>query len=112
MFRALRLLVVLLIAIVLVLIAVANRDPVPLQVMPDALAGIFQIEFQVPLFVLMIVLGGGGFALGFSWEYLREWRIRAEARRNRRTAEKLEREVKDLRAQSGEVEDDVLALLK
>ena len=112
MFRFVRLLIVLVLALVLVVIAVANRDPVPIQIMPDQLAGIFQIELEVPLFLLMVVLGGGGFVLGFSWEYLREWRIRAEGRKHRRAAQSLEREVKQMKAEQGVEEDDVLALLK
>lgn len=112
MFRLIRLSLVVVLALFLVVIAVANRDPVVVQLLPADLAGILSLSFEVPLFVLMIVLGGGGFALGFSWEYLREWHIRSEARRNKKAAQSLEREIKSMKAEQGVEEDDVLALLK
>ncbi|MBB5516714.1 putative integral membrane protein [Rubricella aquisinus] len=112
MFRFARLILLALLALFLILLAVANRDTVTLQLMPDQLAGIFQVTGDVPLFVLMIVMAGGGFALGYSVEYIREWKIRSEARRAKKEAKVLEQEVKSLRAKTGDDEDDVLALLK
>ncbi|MGB0497690.1 MAG: LapA family protein [Rubricella sp.] len=112
MFRALRIVLLALFALVLIVLAVANRDPVTIRLLPDQMAGILQIEQQVPLFLLMIVLGGGGFTLGYFWEYLREWKIRRAAARDRREKQKLEAEVEKLRKASGEDEDDVLALLQ
>lgn len=112
MFRFVRLILLALLALFLILLAVANRDTVTLQLMPDQLAGIFQISGEVPLFVLMVVMAGGGFTLGFSWEYIREWKIRTEARRAKKEAKVLQDEVKTLRAKTGDDEDDVLALLK
>lgn len=112
MFRFLRVFFLAVLAIVLIIIAVANSQTVPLRMLPPELSGMFQMEVQVPLFLLLSVFGGAGFAIGFSWEYLREWRIRAEGRKHRNAARALEREVKSLKAAQGVEEDDVLALLK
>ncbi|MEL6582435.1 MAG: lipopolysaccharide assembly protein LapA domain-containing protein [Pseudomonadota bacterium] len=112
MLRLIRLGLVIVLALILVVIAIANRDTVVVQLLPSDLSGIFALNFEVPLFVLMVILGGGGFALGFSWEYLREWSIRAEARRAKKAAQSLEREIKSMKAEQGVEEDDVLALLK
>ena len=52
--------------------------------------------------------------IGFLWEWVREYRIRAEARVKAREVEVLRREIEQLRgaAAGAKSEDDVLALLE
>ncbi len=101
------------VAIILVIVALANRDLVTLHVSPDDIAAFLPIEnsFDVPLFVVILASVVAGLLIGFVWEYIREFRQRAEAAKTRRALVRLEREVSTLRAKAGEGQDDVLALL-
>ena len=103
-----------LLAVILVIVALANREPVTLSLLPDELALFlgFNGVIVLPLF-LVIVLGiACGLLLGFVWEWVRERRYRAEARRQRREKERLEREVAQARQPGARRGDDVLALLE
>ena len=101
-------------AIILICVALANRDIVTLALLPSGLAGIFGTNFQaqLPLYVVIFASILFGLLVGFVWEWLREHKHRAEARRNAREAGKLEREVRRLKGEKHQGKDDVLALLE
>lgn len=103
------------VALCLILIGLANRDVVTLRAMPEALGNLLGIspDIQLPLFVVFFIGVGGGLVIGFLWEWVREHRIRAEARGKTREVAALRREVDELRGSVAEAEgqDDVLALL-
>ena len=102
------------VALVLVVLALANRAVVSVQLVPDELAVLlpFENSYELPMFVVIFGAIIAGLLIGFVWEYFREHHIRAEAARKKREVNKLEREVKGLRERSGEGKDDVLALLE
>ncbi|SLN59223.1 hypothetical protein AQS8620_02633 [Aquimixticola soesokkakensis] len=103
-----------LLAIVLIALALANRAPVTLQLLPADLALLvgFSLSFTVPVFVLFF---GGiimGLLVGFVWEWMRESKQRSEARKNSRENTHLKREVDRLKVDKAKQEgDEVLALL-
>ena len=102
------------VALVLVLLALANREPVTLTVLPDNLAEWVNWNFIVTLPPFLVILGGivAGLLIGFVWEWFREHRQRAEAKAQRRERDRLAREVAQLRGQKRESQDDVLALVE
>jgi uncharacterized integral membrane protein len=112
--RAIKYLFLILVAIALVILALANRDPVTLTLLPQELALWSGVDLAIELPLFLVILGGvvTGLLVGFVWEWLREHRYRSEARHNRREARKLEREVQDLRGRRNENRDDVLALVE
>jgi lipopolysaccharide assembly protein A len=112
--RFLRYLFLAVVAIVLVIVALANRAPVEISVLPPELADFLPISNSYSLPLFLVILGAilMGLLIGFIWEYFREHRIRAEAARRKRELNRLEREVRGLREKSGESKDDVLALLE
>ena len=83
-------------AIVLIVVATANRAAVTLHLLPDTVEGLigFSAEITLPLFV--VIFGGiiAGVLIGFVWEWLREHKHRAEAARRTREVESLERELR------------------
>ncbi|GIX12444.1 MAG: hypothetical protein KatS3mg118_0403 [Paracoccaceae bacterium] len=99
------------ILIVVVVLAVANREMVELRLMPDALAFIYQRSLRMPLFLVLLLTLLLGVALGYVLEWGREMRQRREAAEAKRTIARLQREVEELRRKAGEGQDDVLALL-
>ncbi len=116
MMRYFRYAVLAIIAIAMITVALANRGPVQLSLMPDDLAGLFGISpelntMELPLFVVIFVGILAGVLLGFVWEWLREHKHRAAAAEARREASRLNREVSALRTDKEE-KDDVLALLE
>ena len=100
--------------ICLITVALANRGAVTLRLMPEGMADLTGLSFQVQLPLFLVIFAGivAGLLIGFVWEWLREHKHRAEAARKAREVGQLEREVRRLKASEGEGKDDVLALLE
>ena len=100
----------------LILIGLANRDMVTVRAMPEALGDLLGLspDIQLPLFVVIFAGVGAGLMIGFFWEWMREHRIRSEARSKTREVQSLKREVDQLKGQAAgaKSDDDVLALLE
>jgi lipopolysaccharide assembly protein A len=114
MIRFIRYLFLALLAIGLLTVAIANRDPVTLQALPQDM-GLFlglSWSLQLPLFLVMFGGIGVGLLIGFFWEWARESKHRATASTKAREVARLEREVTKLRSVQAGPEDEVLALLE
>jgi len=103
-------------AIVLVVVCLANRGTVTLSTLPDGLAAIpgmgwLALSVEVPLFI--VVLGGLllGFAIGELFDWLREYKYRAEASRKKAEVKTLERKLKRTQDERDKDKDEVLAIL-
>lgn len=103
-----------LVAIVLIVVGLANRGMVTLRAMPEALGALFGVspDIELPLFVVIFLGVAAGLLIGFLWEWLREHKHRAEARRKTREVNVLQREVGRLKTEKHEGKDEVLALLE
>ncbi len=101
------------VGIVLLVVALANRGPITLRVLPDELAAFAGWNSEVTLPAYIVILGGivAGLLIGFVWEWLREHKHRAAAVQNRRERERLEREVSRLKTPEPGSGDEVLAIL-
>ena len=97
--------------LMLVLLALANREIVTLAVLPKELSGIFPVSIQLPMFVVIMLSMLAGLLIGYVLEYFREHKLRREAAAKKREVANLSREVDALKKQAGTEEDDVLALL-
>ncbi|WP_019955441.1 lipopolysaccharide assembly protein LapA domain-containing protein [Yoonia vestfoldensis] len=104
------------VALCLILIGLANRDPVTVRAMPVWLSDLLGLspDVTLPLFVVIFIGVGAGLAIGFLWEWVREYRIRADARAKSREVEALRSELQQMRTASvgAKSEDDVLVLLE
>ena len=100
----------------LILIGLANRGVVTVRAMPEPMADLLGLspDVSLPLFVVIFLGVGAGLLIGFLWEWVREHRIRADARSKTREVDALRREVEQLRgaAAGAKSDDDVLALLE
>ena len=101
------------ILICLVLVAVANRETVVLNLVPEPLMPLLPFEgtLSLPLFVVTIASIAAGLVLGYLFEWLRERKIRKQVGQKTRQVSKLESEVERLKRKTGEDEDEILALL-
>lgn len=101
-------------AVVLITVALANREVVTLRLLPEELAGFLGFSWQVPLPLFIIIFLGivAGIMIGFVWEWLREYKLRAKGKRAERAAVALSKEVQTLKEKGAEPGDDVLALLE
>jgi len=101
-------------AVALVLVALANRGLVTVQVLPNELAHLAALNpsYDMPLFIVMF--GGvlAGLVIGFIWEWIREAGERAAATRQAREMERLKSEVRRLKGEKHQGKDEVLALLE
>jgi uncharacterized integral membrane protein len=111
--RYLKYLFLIVVALALVLMAMANRETVTLEVIPEDLAAWFGIQYAIEMPLFVVILGGVmlGILVGFVWEWLREHRQRAEAKTHKRTAQALEREVQTLKGPARDTQDEILALV-
>ncbi|MEI4471002.1 LapA family protein [Frigidibacter sp. MR17.24] len=114
MIRYLRIALTALVALVLLVLALANRDPVALRLLPGDMGAFMGLGagIQMPLFVVIIVAVLLGLAVGFTWEWARESGHRKAARSHARQAAQLKREVSTLRTETQRPQDEVLALLE
>ena len=110
--RYIRYLVLGVLAIVLITIALANRQPLTLRLLPEELTGLLGFSWQItlPAFILILLAIAAGILLGFVWEWIREHKHRRDANQQRKERERLEREVRKVQP-SDKQGDDVLALL-
>ena len=111
--RYIRYLILAVIGVALIAVALANREPVALKLLPEGLARIAGMNQSIQLPLFLVIFGGvvAGVLIGFIWEWLREHKHRAEVTRKEREVGKLEREVKKLKGEKNQGKDDVLALL-
>ena len=111
--RFIRPLFVTLLAIILIAIALANREIVTLNAFPanfgQYLGGTWSI--QLPLFLVIFLAIVFGVVVGLIWEWLREAHIRREARARASQVAQLEREVGQLRDRHASPRDEVLAIV-
>jgi uncharacterized integral membrane protein len=90
-------LILLPVAILVVLLAVANRAPVLVSLDPFT-AGDPQISFRLPLYALLFATAALGVVIGGVGSWFAGARVRRERREARREAERLRREAERLRA--------------
>lgn len=111
--RTIKYIILALIALGLVIVGFANRDPVTLTLFPDELVHFIKFNASITLDTYVVVFGGiaAGLLLGFFWEWLREHKHRSEAVAQRREKAQLAREVKKLKADKPEGKDEILALV-
>jgi lipopolysaccharide assembly protein A len=111
--RSLRFVFWALVAVVLIVIGMANRGVVTLRLLPDGLTGLAGLSpgIDLPLFVVIFLGIALGLLIGFVWEWLREAQLRATARARHREVEALKSEVGRLKSQANVGKDEVLALL-
>ena len=111
--RIIRMLFIALLALVLIVLALANRGPVTVRALPENFDGWLGSAWAmtVPLFLLIFVAILIGVVLGLVWEWLREAQLRAESARRARDIAELEREVGTLRSRNVQPRDEVLAIL-
>lgn len=113
MLRALRYLVIAAIGIVLLTVALANRGPVMVRLLPDDMAAFLGLPAGMEMPLFLPIFGGiiGGLLIGFVWEWWREGQHRSTATTKSREVARLERELALLKGAKGEQQDDILALL-
>ena len=111
MFRLIRYGILAVIMIVVVFLALANREMVVVHLVPVELSRIYSRSFELPLFVVILASILLGLILGYGLEYLREFKHRKAAAERARKVRKLEGEVHGLKKRTGHSDDDVLSLL-
>ena len=101
-----------LLGIVLITLALANREPVTLKLLPGELAELVGVPYQmtIPLFLALFAMIALGLLVGFVWEWFREHKHRAEAARQAKEARRAKKELAAERTRDGK-QDEVLALL-
>lgn len=99
--------------LVLISVALANRGMVALNLLPDAIAGLFGINYSIslPLFVVIFASIIAGLLIGFVWEWMREYKHRAGKSKAERELHRTKREIRRLKGKQAEDQDEVLALL-
>ena len=111
--RYIRTAILVALAIILVTIALANRGPMTLRVLPEPLQDLLGVtwELTLPIFVVLVLAIGAGLLLGFVWEWVREHKHRSAAVTERRKREDLEKQMTQHVPKEGKG-DDTLALVE
>ncbi|ANT62754.1 MULTISPECIES: lipopolysaccharide assembly protein LapA domain-containing protein [Roseobacteraceae] len=100
-------------AIVLICVALANRGPATLNLLPTEMAELLNFQYTVTVPVFIVIFGGivAGLLIGFVWEWLREHKHRAVAAQRKTEVKRLERQLKKTQDERDKDKDEVLAIL-
>ena len=114
MIRFLKYLFLAALAVVLLTVALANRQEVTLTLLTPELADFARFNWTVETPLFLVVFGGivAGLLIGFVWEWLREAKHRQTVAARERQVRDLKKEVIKLRGQKTDTEDDVIAILE
>ena len=79
-----------LLGLVLLVLALANRDPTVLRLVPESFPFVpaLQGSIVVPVFVVMFGGAAVGILIGFTWEWFREFGRRVDKSRSQRKLKK------------------------
>ena len=115
--RVVKIVFLAIVAVVLILVALANAQAVTLRLLPETMGNFMGLTWAVTLPMFVVILGAVviGILIGFVVVYARERKHRTAARHERREREGLEREVTKMRS-TGETRsdrsgDDIVALI-
>ena len=102
--RYVRYLCIAIFAVALISVALANRQMVTLQLLPSELPFDFAVNPSIEMPLFLVILGSivVGLLVGFIWEWIREYGIRAEGAKQAREKRRLEREVARLKDEKHE----------
>lgn len=111
--RFIRMMFIGLLAVVLIAVALANRQLVTLKLFPASVDQFIGREWAVdlPLFLIIFLAVAFGMVVGLVWEYLREAHLRREADRRSSEIARLKREVGHLRDEHAGPNDEILAIV-
>ena len=111
--RFLKYIVLVLLAAGILVLSLANRGPMTLQLLPEDLAAFvgYNQSIELPVFLVILMGVGVGLLIGFIWEWLREYRHRADAARARAEARQLRAKIAREGGGSQREGDDVLSIL-
>lgn len=114
LFRFVKYLVLVVLALGVVTLSLANREMMTLQLLPEDLAAFvgFNQSIELPVFLVILLGVAAGLLIGFIWEWLREFRYRSEASRARAEAKQLKERLAREGAAPKRGGEDVLALLE
>ena len=112
--RCFRCLLLILVAVGLISVSLANRELVGLSFLPPILADAlgFQINLELPLFIVIFSCVVVGLILGSFWEWLRTTKQRLSLRLYRREVARLSKEIIELKPVGNLDQDDVLELIE
>lgn len=113
MTRYIRVIFLTCLSIIILTLAVANRELVDIRILPSELEGFFGdgMIFSIPIFVLFLCGVIFGLFVGFVWEWIREMKLRSASSRKSKELAKVENELNQLKRDSGHNDDEVLLLL-
>lgn len=111
--RYLRMLFVVVLAVALITLALANRQIVDVSLLPAQVGQYLNGTWsaRMPLFLVIMLSLLVGMVLGLVWEWMREAHLRQESSRRAFELQKLEREVGGLRQTHAAPRDEVIAIL-
>ncbi len=109
--RYIRYIILAVFMIALVSLALANRSPVMVALLPEGLPMAANFQIELPLFAIIFASILVGLVLGYVLEFFREHKYRKKAAVKNREAAQLSAQVAQLKKESGKDDDDVLAIL-
>ena len=113
--RIVRFIIIFFISILLLILALLNRQYVDFRFLPNNLSDQLGVSGSItlPLFILTFFIGIlVGLLLGFFWEYLREHKYRKALSQKTKKVKVLENEIKKLKNITNNEADQILELLE
>lgn len=112
--RYIKYLLLAVITIAVLVLSLANRQSVELNLFPEAVATMigFNASVQLPLFVVSFLSIAVGLLIGILLEWIREYRIRAEGARTKKELRRVHKELKSDKAAVKDQGREILDLIE
>ena len=100
------------VAIVLIFIALANREIILISLVPEELSFIgYNFQLNTPIFFIFFAGFAFGIMVGFILEWTREYKLRSASSYKTLELSNMELQIQELKREKYKNQDDVLALL-
>lgn len=110
--KLIRYIIAIIVFALLLLIAMGNNSVIEITLFPSWIPLIGGWNVSAPVFVFLFIAFFIGVICGFIYAALRTIGTRYRASRSKSALKKAERELADLKSETGNHDDDVLAILK
>ena len=111
MLKAAKVFIVFVFVLIFVCLGTLNQQSINIVLVPELLISDRRANFEVPLFLVIMIAIFFGFVIGSVWEHNRHKKIRKSLKENRKSLKERNMKIRDMERKFGVEDDEVFSLL-